>query len=101
MRVAAALLILGLLLSAAPAVYAQGCAMCRASAQAAGPDGAKVMGQAILVLLVPTVSIFVGVVLYGLVFRRRSRLDEQAGEKFRAPLYPTSPEDFWSDRPHR
>lgn len=71
-RVAACGLLLALLLvSLAPAAYAQGCVMCRSSAAAADQKGQKALDLAILVLLIPTASIFVTVFVWA--FRRRNK----------------------------
>lgn len=62
----AALVVLALLLGAATA-WAQGCALCKTAAAAAAAekdDGGKVINQAILVLLIPTLSIFVGILVW-------------------------------------
>jgi len=77
-RSAAAALVLGLLLACAPAAAAQGCAMCRASVEAAGAKQAKVFDAAVLVLLLPTVSIFAGIVFFALRYRFRSGGDDQS-----------------------
>jgi hypothetical protein len=50
------------LLSAAPAL-AQGCANCYTTAAAGGPQTARALRSGILVLLVPPVIIFAGIVL--------------------------------------
>lgn len=66
-----------LLLALVPAVFAQGCAMCRTQAEATGPEGASSLNLAILVLLIPTVTIFVGIVLWAFRFRNRSFFEEE------------------------
>lgn len=71
-RLAACGLLLTLLLgSFAPAAYAQGCVMCRTSASAADEEGRKALDLAIFVLLIPTVSIFLGVFYWA--FRHRNQ----------------------------
>ena len=71
-RLAACGLLLVLLAGyCAPAVYAQGCVMCRSSAAAANQGAQKALDLAILVLLLPTVSIFLAVFYWA--FRRRNR----------------------------
>jgi cbb3-type cytochrome oxidase subunit 3 len=55
----------------APAARAQGCVMCRSTAAAANEAGQKALDLAILVLLIPTVSIFLAVFYWA--FRRRNR----------------------------
>jgi len=56
-------------LLAAPAAWAQGCPMCRTGAEAAGAAGARAINLGILILLVPTLLFFLGVLLFA-VFRR-------------------------------
>jgi hypothetical protein len=53
----------------APHVFAQGCAMCYQSAAASGEQGRQALRQGILVLLFPTLGVFVGI--FGLIFSRR------------------------------
>ena len=57
------------LLAAAPAVLAQGCAMCYTEAAAQGPGAARQLNFAILTLLIPSVLMFGGVLFAA--FRRR------------------------------
>jgi hypothetical protein len=52
MKLRAALLVAGLLMSAGPA-FSQGCAMCYSSAAAASKDGQKAISKGVLVLVVP------------------------------------------------
>ena len=52
MKLRAALLVLTLFLSAAPA-FSQGCAMCFSNAAAASKDGQKAISKGVLVLIVP------------------------------------------------
>lgn len=101
MRVAAAILLLAVLLAAVPRASAQGCAMCRASAEAAGANSARVMDQAILVLLIPTVSIFVGVVLFALRYRNRSRYEDPPGGEENLLPHSRPPDDAQSHHPFR
>ena len=51
------------------AVYAQGCAMCYASAAAQSAQGIRALNLGILILLIPTVVIFGGIFL--VTYRRR------------------------------
>lgn len=67
-------LLAALLLLAAPAAYAQGCALCRSSAAALSQEAQSSVNLAIFVLLVPTTSIFGGVLFWA--FRRRERYRE-------------------------
>jgi hypothetical protein len=61
---------LALILSAAPQIAAQGCAMCYQNASATGAQGAQALRHGILVLLFPTLSLFVGI--FSLIYRRRN-----------------------------
>lgn len=63
-------------LALATPAFAQGCAMCKTLAEAQGPEGAKTLDLAILVLLIPTVLIFVGILLWGLCIRDRSWIED-------------------------
>lgn len=58
-------MILGFALALAPAAFAQGCSMCRENAAAAG-DGGRTINFAILVLLVPTLAFFIGIMVFSL-----------------------------------
>jgi len=49
---------------------AQGCAMCYQNAAASGAQGRVALRHAILILLLPAVTLFFGV--FGLVYRRRN-----------------------------
>ena len=53
-----------------PHVAAQGCAMCYQNAAASGAQGREVLRHGILILLVPTVSLFLGI--FGLIYARRN-----------------------------
>jgi hypothetical protein len=61
---------LGLFLNLAPRVAAQGCAMCYQSAAASGEQGRQALRSGILILLFPTVSLFLGI--FGLIYSRRN-----------------------------
>ena len=79
-RVWPVLVLAALLLNAvAPAAYAQ-CAMCRASAEAMDEQQQQALDLAILILLVPTTSIFGGVIFWALRNRNRTR-QELGGSK--------------------
>ena len=54
----------------APDAAAQGCAMCYQNAAASGPQGREALRHGILVLLVPTISLFIGI--FGLLYTRRN-----------------------------
>jgi hypothetical protein len=60
----------GLVTLPVPRVVAQGCAMCYQSAAATGAQGGAALRHGILILLFPTISIFVGIL--GLMYRRRN-----------------------------
>ncbi len=63
------ILILLLLLGMALPAWAQGCPLCKASVAAAGPEAAKAVNFGIFVLLIPTLSIFLGILYWA--FRHR------------------------------
>jgi hypothetical protein len=54
----------------APHAAAQGCAMCYQNASATGEQGRDALRHGILVLLLPTLSLFVGIL--ALIYRRRN-----------------------------
>jgi hypothetical protein len=54
----------------APSALAQGCVMCYTSASAAGRRGERALDAAILVLLVPVLLLFLGILIFA--FRRAS-----------------------------
>ena len=54
----------------APHAAAQGCAMCYQNAAASGPQGREALRHGILVLLLPTVSLFLGI--FALIYHRRN-----------------------------
>jgi hypothetical protein len=53
-----------------PHVQAQSCAMCYQGAAATGAKGGAALRHGILVLLVPTLSLFVGI--FALIYHRRN-----------------------------
>jgi hypothetical protein len=69
-RLAAIGALLAGLVAAAPAAFAQGCVMCYTSASAAGKKGERALDQAIVALLFPVLSLFVGILVFAW---RRSR----------------------------
>ena len=79
-----AILVALVMLGFVPAVFAQGCVICKTTAAAGGEGAAKAMNLAILVLLIPTLSIFVGILLWAFRYRNRS-LDEQTPRSDVAP----------------
>jgi hypothetical protein len=54
----------------APHAAAQGCAMCYQNASAAGAQGSAALRHGILVLLLPTLSLFIGI--FALIYHRRN-----------------------------
>jgi hypothetical protein len=58
------------LLAAAPEAFAQGCVACRTSAAAGGAEAARALDHGILVLLIPTISIFVGILAFAFRYRK-------------------------------
>ena len=56
---------------AAPHAVAQGCAMCYQTAAASGAPGRVALRHGILILLLPAVTLFLGV--FGLIYRRRNQ----------------------------
>ncbi len=51
-------------LALAPRAFAQGCVLCYTSAEAAGSSAARSLDIGILVLLVPTLLLFIGVLVF-------------------------------------
>ena len=71
LRIAALVLgVAGLAALIAPQAAAQGCAMCYQNASAAGAQGREALRHGILVLLLPTISLFLGI--FALIYRRRN-----------------------------
>lgn len=82
MRRAALILLLAVLLTgAAPSAFAQGCSQCRGAAGALDNNQARALDQAILLLLLPSVFIFVGVVGRAVRNRDRNWMDAQDNGK--------------------
>ncbi len=81
-----ALLILAVALLAAPLAYPQGCVMCRTSAAAGGEEAMKAFDLAVLVLLVPTVLLFVGILAFAFRYRNHPSADTEA-----TPAWPLDP----------
>ena len=55
---------------AAPDAMAQGCAMCYQNAEASSPGGINALRHGILILLLPAVSLFVGI--FAFIYSRRN-----------------------------
>ena len=66
-------------LAGAPAAFAQGCVACRTSAASGGAEAAQALDRGVVVLLIPTILIFVGVLLYAFCYRNRGQ-DEPTAE---------------------
>lgn len=75
--IAISLLLLTSALLFAPALHAQGCAMCYTTAAGQDPAAARKLDFAILALLVPVLVLFTGVL--GLAIHRRN-IDEASSE---------------------
>jgi hypothetical protein len=61
---------LALFVFLAPQAAAQGCAMCYQSAAATGAQGREVLRHGIFVLLLPSLSLFIGI--FALIYKRRN-----------------------------
>jgi len=87
-------LLLALCFLGAPAAFAQGCAMCRTGAEASA-DGGRSLNIAIIVLLIPTLSLFVGIVVFGL---RRADTESAAADSPNPAAAEASPRTSWFAR---
>jgi hypothetical protein len=67
------------LVVAQSSLFAQ-CSMCRAAAAAQGPEAAKALNEAILILLLPAVALFCGAFILAVRANRSSDLDESRRE---------------------
>ncbi|HSB18336.1 MAG TPA: hypothetical protein VLE22_28045 [Bryobacteraceae bacterium] len=56
------------------------CSMCRAAAAAQGPEAAKALNEAILILLLPAVALFCGAFILAMRGNRSSDPDESRRE---------------------
>ena len=61
--------LLMLLALGVPGVAAQGCAMCYQNAAASGAQGGAALRHGILIMLLPALSVFVGI--FAFIYRRR------------------------------
>ena len=87
---AVSFLVLMLGMTLAPALHAQGCAMCYTTAAGQDPAAARKLDFAILALLIPVLVLFVGVL--GLAIHRRDAETEDRGIVLAAlPLSRTIP----------
>ncbi len=59
-----ALCVLGALCVMAPSAFAQGCPMCYRAASQAGKLAARAINGGIIVLLLPTLLLFVGILVF-------------------------------------
>ncbi len=73
-RLYAAVLLLGL--ASVPA-FGQGCAMCYTSAKGASAKSQKALSRAVLVLLVPTISMMAGIVGAGYSYSKKRDRENQ------------------------
>ena len=82
-----ALLMLGLALAFmfAPQAAAQGCALCYNTAAATGKQGTHALNQAILVLLIPPLAIFLGI--FAFFYSRRNAQRVEDTESLGAPSF--------------
>ena len=60
--VALLLAIAATLVALAPSAFAQGCVMCYTSASAANKQGERALDRAIIVLLLPPLAMFLGII---------------------------------------
>jgi Na+-translocating ferredoxin:NAD+ oxidoreductase RnfE subunit len=74
MKLRAALLVLLLAISAAPA-FSQGCAMCFSTAAAASKDGQKAISKGVLVLVLPPASFMTLGVALALYYGKKRDLE--------------------------
>jgi hypothetical protein len=70
-------LVVAALIIAAPGAFAQGCAMCYQNAANSGPQGAAALRHGIIVLMIPPLTIFSGIL--GMLYQRRN--SSRAGEE--------------------
>ena len=75
MKLRLAILALLVALCAAPA-FGQGCAMCYSSAAGAGEKSQMALNRAVLVLLIPAVTMLVGFVGIAFAYRRERENDQ-------------------------
>jgi hypothetical protein len=62
--------VVGLVFLLAPQAAAQSCAMCYQNASASGAQGREALRDGILILMVPTLSLFLAI--FGLIYSRRN-----------------------------
>ncbi len=58
--------VLGFAVAIPSSAFAQSCAMCYRSAAQSGPAATRALAQGILVLLIPTLTFFVGVLVFAI-----------------------------------
>lgn len=76
-RILVAATVVALLLGAVPAAWAQGCVMCKTSAAAIGEESAKTLDLGIFILLIPAVTIFLGIFFWMIRYRNQVSYEEE------------------------
>lgn len=76
-------------MAASVPAFAQGCAMCYNNAAAARASGIQALKSGTLILLIPVLLLFAGIV--GIAFRSRNRFNEAV------PLAPPAAESDWGE----
>ena len=70
-----------LFVMATTAAFAQGCSMCKTSAEAASAEQQKALNQGILVLAIPSVVIFGGLSIFAVRYRSRDGDEQEQSDK--------------------
>jgi heme/copper-type cytochrome/quinol oxidase subunit 2 len=81
MRVLRNLALVLLLVAPLGTAAAQGCAMCKTSAEAAAAEQQKALNHGILVLAIPSVVIFGGISIFAVRYRASSSARQSQREK--------------------
>ena len=76
----AVMIVAGLVLSFPAEVFAQGCAMCKLSAEAAGERAARALDYGIFVLMAPAVIAFLGLFYWAFTHRDEALVDQMEAE---------------------
>ena len=74
------LAVAGLVLTFPAEAYAQGCAMCKLSAEAAGERTARALDYGIFILLTPAVMIFLGLFYWAFTHRDEALTDQMEAD---------------------